>query len=61
VTIKKIKDFLKKLFITTKAYKEKHLTLDLVFLLIDYILTQFKKAKKAYQDDSIIILMFNFG
>ena len=60
-TIKKIKDFLEKLSMATKAYESRHSTLDLILLSMDYILSQFEKIKETYESDVIIALMFNLG
>jgi hypothetical protein len=60
-TIQKIKEFLEKLKMATKAYESKHSTLDLVLPSMDYILAQFERFKEANQNDIIMAPMFNLG
>jgi len=57
--IEKIKTFLARLSMSTKAYKSKQSTLNLVLPYIDFILGYFKGAKNKYADDLIFAPMFN--
>ena len=58
-TVRVIKDFLKKLSMSTKACESKDLTLDLILLCTDYILSLFEKLKDEYKDDPTFSAMFN--
>jgi hypothetical protein len=60
-TVRVIKDFLKKLSMSTKAYELKESTLDLSLPCTDYILSLFEKHKDAYKDDPTFATMFNSG
>ena len=42
-----------------KAYESKDLTLDLILLYTDYILSLFEKLKDEYKDDPTFSAMFN--
>ena len=57
--IEKIKTFLARLSMSTKACESKQSTLDLVLPCIDFILGYFKGAKNKYADDLIFAPMFN--
>ena len=58
-TVRVIKDFLKKLSMSTKACESKDSTLDLILLYTDYILSLFEKLKDEYKDDPTFSAMFN--
>jgi hypothetical protein len=60
-TIHVIKDFLKKLSMSTKACESHELTLDLTLPSTDYILALFERMKTEYKDDPTFALMFNSG
>ena len=57
--VRVIKDFLKKLSMSTKAYESRELTLDLTLPCIDYILALFERYKNEYKDDLTFATMFN--
>jgi hypothetical protein len=68
--VRVIKDFLEKLYMSTKACESRELTLDLSlpctdYILslpcTDYILSLFKKHKDIYKDDPTFATMFNSG
>src|SRR6266542_6613466 len=59
--IRVIKDFLKKLAVSTKACESSESTLDLVLPCTDYILQIFEKHKNEYKDDPTFASMFNSG
>jgi hypothetical protein len=59
-TIRRIKEFLEKLKMATKACESHQSTLDLVIPSMDYILAQFEKGKDENQDDRMGP-MFNSG
>ena len=59
--IRTIKDFLKKLSMSTKACESKLSTLDLTLPVTDYILQQFETEKTKCKDDTIFGPMFNSG
>jgi hypothetical protein len=60
-TIQKIKEFLEKLKMATKAYELRYSTLNLILPSMDYILAQFERFKEDNQNDVIIAPMFNSG
>lgn len=61
ITLEKIKCFLEKLHMTTKALESSFITLDNVLLAMDYMLVQFEKGKGAYMHDSLMAPMYNSG
>ena len=60
-TIRVIKEFLKKLLMSTKACKSRDLTLDLSLPCTNYILSLFERLKDEYKDDFTFASMFNFS
>ncbi|RKK83885.1 hypothetical protein BFJ68_g17402 [Fusarium oxysporum] len=61
IILEKIKSFLEKLKMTTKALESSFATLDNVLLAMDFVLTQFEAGKEAYIDDPIMAPMYNSG
>jgi len=59
--IEKIKTFLARLSMSTKACESKQSTLDLVLPCMDFILGHFEDAKNKYTDDPIFAPMLNSG
>jgi hypothetical protein len=57
----KIKAFLEKLKMTTKALESSFATLDNVLLAMDFVLAQFEAGKDAHTDDPILAPMYNSG
>lgn len=57
----KIKAFLEKLKMTTKALESSFVTLDHVLLAMDFMLAQFEAGKAANRDDPMMSPMFNSG
>jgi hypothetical protein len=57
----KIKSFLEKLKMTTKALESSFATLDNVPLAMDFVLAQFEAGKEATIDDPVMALMYNSG
>ncbi|RFN43618.1 hypothetical protein FIE12Z_12145 [Fusarium flagelliforme] len=57
ITLEKIKSFLEKLKMTTKAFESSFATLDNVLLAMDFVLTQFEAGKEAAIDDLVITLI----
>ncbi|RKK76034.1 hypothetical protein BFJ71_g17028 [Fusarium oxysporum] len=61
IILEKIKSFLEKLKMTTKALESSFATLDNVLLAMDFVLAQFEAGKEAYIDDPIMAPMYNSG
>ena len=61
IILEKIKAFLEKLKMATKALESSFATLDNVLLAMDFILAQFEAGKEAYKDDPIVAPMYNSG
>ncbi|KYK57504.1 putative AC9 transposase [Drechmeria coniospora] len=61
IILEKVKSFLEKLKMTTKALESLFATLDNVLLAMDFVLAQFEAGKEAYMDDSIMAPMYNSG
>ncbi|RFN43617.1 ribonuclease h-like protein [Fusarium flagelliforme] len=61
ITLEKIKSFLEKLKMTTKALESSFATLDNVLLAMDFVLAQFEAGKEAAIDDLVMALMYNSG
>ncbi|XP_044714526.1 transposase-like protein [Hirsutella rhossiliensis] len=61
VILEKIKSFLEKLKMTTKALESSFATLDNVLLAMDFVLAQFEAGKEAHIDDPIMAPMYNSG
>ena len=59
--LEKIKAFLEKLKMATKALESSFATLDNVLLAMDFILAQFEAGKEAHKDDLIMAPMYNSG
>ena len=59
IILEKIKSFLEKLKMTTKALESSFATLDNVLLAMDFVLAQFEAGKEAYAKDLIMAPMFN--
>ena len=59
--LEKIKSFLEKLKMTTKALESSFSTLDNVLLAMDFVLAQFEAGKEAHVDDLIMAPMYNSG
>lgn len=59
--LEKVKNFLEKLKMTTKALESSFATLDNVLLATDFVLAQFEEGKEASADDPIMAPMFNSG
>ncbi|KAH8715349.1 hypothetical protein HC256_004178 [Beauveria bassiana] len=57
----KIKAFLEKLKMTTKALESSFVTLDHVLLAMDFMLAQFEAGKAASRDDPMMSPMYNSG
>ncbi|WKT54430.1 hypothetical protein QSH57_005014 [Fusarium oxysporum f. sp. vasinfectum] len=61
IILEKIKSFLEKPRMTTKALESSFATLDNVLLAMDFVLAQFEAGKEAYIDDPIMAPMYNSG
>ncbi|OBS17545.1 hypothetical protein FPOA_26357 [Fusarium poae] len=61
IILEKIKSFLEKLKMMTKALESSFATLDNVLLAMDFVLAQFEAGKEAYIDDPIMAPMYNSG
>jgi len=61
VILEKIKSFLEKLKMATKALESSFATLDNVLLAMDFILAQFEAGKEAHKDDLMMAPMYNSG
>ncbi|KJZ73349.1 hypothetical protein HIM_07353 [Hirsutella minnesotensis 3608] len=61
IVLEKIKPFLEKLKMTTKALESSFATLDNVLLAMDFVLAQFEAGKEAHIDDPIMAPMYNSG
>jgi hypothetical protein len=61
IILEKIKSFLEKLKMTTKALESSFSTLDNVLLAMDFVLAQFEAGKEAHVDDPIMAPMYNSG
>lgn len=61
IILEKIKSFLEKLKMTTKALESSFATLDNVLLAMDFILAQFEAGKEAHIDDPMMGPMYNSG
>ncbi|KAK2926863.1 HAT, C-terminal dimerization domain [Fusarium oxysporum f. sp. vasinfectum] len=61
IILEKIKSFLEKLKMTTKALESSFATLDNVLLAMDFVLAQFEAGKEVYIDDPIMAPMYNSG
>ncbi|KJZ69049.1 hypothetical protein HIM_11560 [Hirsutella minnesotensis 3608] len=61
IVLEKIKSFLEKLKMTTKALESSFATLDNVLLAMDFVLAQFEAGKEAHIDDPIMAPMYNSG
>ncbi|OBS15909.1 hypothetical protein FPOA_27961 [Fusarium poae] len=61
IILEKIKSFLEKLKMTTKALESSFATLDNVLLAMDFVLAQFEAGKEACIDDPIMAPMYNSG
>ncbi|RKL11918.1 hypothetical protein BFJ70_g16357 [Fusarium oxysporum] len=59
--LEKIKSFLEKLKMTTKALESSFATLDNVLLAMDFVLAQFEAGKEAAIDDPVMAPMYNSG
>lgn len=61
IILEKIKSFLEKLKMATKALESSFATLDNALLAMDFILAQFEAGKEAHKDDRIMAPMYNSG
>jgi len=61
IILEKIKSFLEKLKMATKALESPFATLDNVLLAMDYILTQFETGKTMHEGDPLMSSMYNSG
>ncbi|KAK2684724.1 hypothetical protein QWA68_016242 [Fusarium oxysporum] len=61
IILEKIKSFLEKLKMTTKALESSFATLDNVLLAMDFVLAQFEAGKEAAIDDPVIAPIYNSG
>ncbi|KAF4332994.1 ribonuclease H [Fusarium beomiforme] len=61
IILEKIKSFLEKLKMTTKALESSFATLDNVLLAMDFVLAQFEAGKEAAIDDPVMAPMYNSG
>ncbi|KID81930.1 transposase-like protein [Metarhizium guizhouense ARSEF 977] len=61
IILEKIKSFLEKLKMTTKALESSFATLDNVLLAMDFMLAQFEAGKEAHVDDPMMGPMYNSG
>lgn len=61
IVLEKIKSFLEKLKMTTKALESSFATLDNVLLAMDFMLAQFEAGKEANIDDPMVGPMYNSG
>ena len=61
IILEKIKSFLEKLKMTTKALESSFATLDNVLLAMDFVLAQFEAGKEASIDDPVMAPMYNSG
>lgn len=59
--LEKIKTFLEKLKMTTKAVESSFATLNRVLLAMDFMLAQFEAGKAANSDDPMMSPMYNSG
>jgi hypothetical protein len=59
--LEKIKTFLEKLKMTTKALESSFATLDNVLLAMDFVLAQFEAGKEAATNDPMMAPMYNSG
>jgi hypothetical protein len=60
-TLEKIKGFLEKLKMATKAVESSNQCLDIILPVMDYVLKQFESAKDDFVDDDILAPMLNSG
>jgi hypothetical protein len=61
VILEKVKSFLEKLKMTTKALESSFATLDNVLLAMDFVLAQFEAGKEATMKDPVMAPMYNSG
>ncbi|KAJ0126353.1 Uncharacterized protein HZ326_30544 [Fusarium oxysporum f. sp. albedinis] len=61
IILEKIKSFLEKLKMTTKALESSFATLDNILLAMDFVLAQFEAGKEAYIDYPIMAPLYNSG
>ncbi|KAI8416722.1 hypothetical protein FOFC_03035 [Fusarium oxysporum] len=61
IILEKIKSFLEKLKMTTKALESSFATLGNVLLVMDFALAQFEGGKEAAIDDPVMAPMYNSG
>ncbi|TVY62384.1 putative AC transposase [Fusarium oxysporum f. sp. cubense] len=61
IILEKIKSFLEKLKMTTKALESSFATLDNVLLAMDFVLAQLEAGREAAIDDSVMAPMYNSG
>jgi hypothetical protein len=61
IILEKIKSFLEKLKMTTKALESSFATLDNVLLAMDFVLVQFEAGKEVTIDDPVIAPIYNSG
>ncbi|KAH7471723.1 hypothetical protein FOMA001_g13235 [Fusarium oxysporum f. sp. matthiolae] len=61
VILEKVKSFLEKLKMTTKALESSFATLDNVLLAMDFVLAQFEAGKEATMNDPVMAPMYNSG
>lgn len=57
--LEKVKGFLEKLKMTTKALESSYATLDNVLLAMDFVLAQFEEGKELHMSDPIMAPMYN--
>ncbi|KAK4065942.1 hypothetical protein Purlil1_13996 [Purpureocillium lilacinum] len=61
IVLEKVKSFLEKLKMTTKALESSFATLDNVLLAMDFMLAQFEAGKEAHKGDPMMGPMYNSG
>jgi hypothetical protein len=61
IILEKIKAFLEKLKMATKALESSFATLDNVLMAMDFILAQLESGKGVHKDDRIMAPMYNSG
>src|SRR4051812_36616046 len=61
IILEKIKSFLEKLKMTTKALEPSFATLDNVLLAMDFVLARFEADKEANIDNPVMAPMYNSG
>jgi hypothetical protein len=61
IVLERIKSFLEKLNMTTKALESSFATLENVLLAMDFVLARFEAGKEAAINDAVLAPMYNSG